>query len=164
MSNRGGRRSGSVGKKYSNRSDMNDGRVVLPPSAVTGQTYGAAKQQLDAQRQTPMASAPAPSAPAPSAGPVPGAAPMPGPPPVMPGEVTPINAPSLRPDEHPMTGASVGPGGGPEVLGSFAPAQFQPSPLVRGVGLLNSLGENVPDQVKQLRSALLAANANSATP
>lgn len=161
---RGGRRSGSVGAHYKNRSDMNDGRIVLPPKTVTGQTYGEAKTQLDAQRQTPMASA-APSnvaAPAP-AGMPPMAVPQ-GPVPVMPGSVTPPHAPTERPGEHVMTGASSGPGAGPEVLGQFAPPQYQESPLTRGVGLLTSLGSDVSEQIAALRSALTASSANQATP
>jgi hypothetical protein len=39
--------------------------------------------------------------------------------PVMPmQDVTPMNAPTQRPDEHPATGAAMGPGAGPEVLPS----------------------------------------------
>lgn len=127
---RGGRRSGTVGKSFSNRSDMNDGRIVLPPKTVTGQTYGEAKTQLDAQRQTPMASAAVSNVPAPSGPPAPAGLPtMPapqGPPPTgpLPGELPGLHLPTVNPTEHVMTGVPQGPGGGPEVMGQ-SPASAQ---------------------------------------
>lgn len=145
---RGGRRSGSTGKQYANRSDLNDGRVVLPPSAATGQTYGAAKQQLDAQRQSPMASAPAPApALAPANTPTPSAgaalAPLPGPAPVMPGEMQPLNAPSQRPNEPITAGLPIGAGPGPEVL----TATPNPDPVMRGLSILNSSSAPLPPEI-----------------
>lgn len=112
---RGGRRQGRVGQSYANRTDLNPGPRPLPAAAATGQPYGAAGQQLAAQQAIPMASGPVVS---PSPTPAPAAAPSGGMPPgPLPGSLPPLNRPSERPGEPLTTGAPVGAGPGPEVLG-----------------------------------------------
>ena len=105
--NSGGRRQGRPGRKYPNRSDMRQA-----PKAVPGQTYGAAKQQLDAQKVIPLPTTPGPSAAAPSSG----AAALAG---TVGGggmPVVPLDAPSTRPNEPITHGLPTGAGGGPEAL------------------------------------------------
>lgn len=76
-----------------------------------GQGYGVAKAQADAQRQVPA------GLPSPAAGPAASA-------PARPISVTPLNAPTERPDEPVTAGASFGPGPGPEALAP--PPQIHP--------------------------------------
>jgi hypothetical protein len=111
---RGGKRYGTPGKSYSQRSDLN-----VAPRAATGQQYGKAGAQLASQRQVPVARpatdvvptvAPAPTAPRPLSGTIPGLAP---------GTVTPLDAPTERPNEPITAGLPIGPGAGPEVLGAL---------------------------------------------
>lgn len=103
---RGGRRAGKPGGQYGNRSDLQNGPRTLPATAAPGQTYGAAKQQVDAQRAVPMASGPSlPQADPAAAGPL-----------TTPVNVVPLDAPSNAPDEHVLAGAPMGPGPGPESL------------------------------------------------
>lgn len=106
---RGGRRSGAPGARYNNRSDMQFGPRQLPATAAPGQTYGDAKQQLDAQRAVPMATGPALPTPSPAQSADPGGL-------TSPVQVTPLHAPTQNPDEHVLAGAPLGPGPGPEAL------------------------------------------------
>lgn len=109
---RGGKRTGTPGKSYSNRSDMNQPIKVAP-----GQEYGEGKAMADAQRTIPLpnnVAVPAPLSPA--------AANVGGPgPPALPGQ-----SPFMRPTERPMepvtSGIPGGAGPGPEVLMSQGPA------------------------------------------
>lgn len=107
---RGGQRQGAPQTSYSNRADLNAPKP-MPPQAATGQPYGVAGQQLAAQQQIPVAPPPAPGGQTP-----PSSAPSAPPAGPLPGQVVPLNAPTMRPDEHFMTGAPMGPGAGPEVL------------------------------------------------
>ena len=95
-----------------------------PISTVPGQGYGDAAAQQAAQRAIPIsaqpvANAPQPTAAVPSAGGggVPGgasaASPAAGP---YAGELTPLTAPTQRPNEPVTAGLPVGPGPGPEAL------------------------------------------------
>jgi hypothetical protein len=122
---RGGARAGAPGRAYGNRTDLNQQRS-LPARTAPGQTYGAARAQLQAQRLVPMAPPPAPLPP----GGVPGALGPGGggatmgpsaPPPAAPGWPEPgslgsLTRPSERPDEPVTSGAAMGPGPGPESL------------------------------------------------
>lgn len=101
---RGGRRTGTPGTAYSNRSDLNE-RRPLPVQAAGGQAYGERAAQERAQRIVPLAAPPAAAAPAPSGGG--------GPAGLVP---TPLDAPTARPGEPVTAGAPLGPGPGPEVL------------------------------------------------
>jgi hypothetical protein len=109
---RGGRRTGTPGKAYSNRSDLN-----VPAQAASGQQYGMRGQQMAAQRALPVAR-PAtdavPSGGSPAAGGPAGAGTPAGP---LPGSLTPLDAPTQRPGEPVTTGLPVGAGAGPEALG-----------------------------------------------
>lgn len=108
---RGGRRTGTPGASYTNRTDL-----AVPAAAASGQQYGQRAQQMAAQRAMPVAPPPAPNL-APPAAPratPPGAPPEPM---TMPGQVVPLDAPSMRPNEPITAGLPVGPGAGPEALG-----------------------------------------------
>lgn len=115
---RGGRRAGTPGAAYSNRSDLNRSRT-LPAKVAPGQTYGAAGAQLAAQQIIPMAT---PSAPSPAD--LQGAAQPAGPPPPRPD----FGRPTDRPDEPVTAGLSTGPGAGPEALGLAPPPPTMPQP------------------------------------
>jgi hypothetical protein len=106
-SRRGGRRSGTPGKAYSQRTDLqrNPG-PNQPIRTATGQPYGVAQQQREAQQAVPLPQAPPP--------PKPRAAPVQTAP--LPGELPPLNAPTDRPSEPLTAGIPFGPGPGPEVL------------------------------------------------
>lgn len=99
----------------------------LPPTAAPGQQYGQRTEQIEAQRQVPMAP-PAPPPAVESQG-VPQ-----GP---EPGGFGPLAAPSGRPEEPVTAGAPLGPGPGPEVLMS--------SPQVRGKDLLRMAAQQTRD-------------------
>lgn len=105
---RGGARSGTPGKAYSNRSDMQ------APKAPTGLPYGEHKQLVDAQHAVPLPNVGA----APAAG---GVLPAQGTPPAL-GDFT---RPTERPTEPVTAGLSVGPGPGPEALQTVGPAADQ---------------------------------------
>lgn len=111
---RGGRRTGTPGKSYGNRTDLAKGGPI-PMSAAKGQPYGAAKAQMDAQRAVPMGTPALPPAGAPPAG---GQA-MPALPPGTPGpgSMGDLFAPSTNPQEDVMSGADMGPGLGPSAFG-----------------------------------------------
>lgn len=101
---RGGRRTGTPGASYANRTDL-----AVPAAAATGQQYGKASQQLAAQRAMPVAR---PSTDRMPMTPTPGGAqPMGGP---QPGQLTPLDAPSSRPNEPITAGLPVGAGPGIE--------------------------------------------------
>ena len=84
---------------------------IQSPQAPTGQDYGTAGDQLDAQSIVPVAGNPLPA---------PGkvGAPASAPPPVgsPPGSGMSLADPSMYPEEPITTGLSSGPGAGPEVL------------------------------------------------
>lgn len=106
---RGGRRGGTPGKAYPNRSDL---QTAQPVSTVPNQPYGQAGQQAEAQKVAPLAGKGAGMPPPPAAagggqGPMP---PQMGPPP------KPLDAPTDKPGQPLMAGAPIGPGPGPEAL------------------------------------------------
>lgn len=88
-----------MAKQYPNRSDLRGGKVAK--QTVTGQTYGQATQQMEAQSAVPMA-------PAPTDKPV-----------ITPGSLGAFNRPTERPNEPVTAGASFGPGPTPRT--QFAP-------------------------------------------
>lgn len=101
---RGGRRQGTPGTPYSNRSDLRQ-----PIRTITGQQYGERAALENAQRAIPLpntTSVPTPAAPeqAPAA------------PPMVPGALDFARA-SERPNEPVTAGLPTGPGPGPEILG-----------------------------------------------
>ena len=102
-----------------NRTDLMAERTQPLSSVPTGQPYGAHKAETDFIRAAPMqAVPPVPTPPAPQA---PGGTPgfggavnaaLAAPPP----QVTPLTAPSTRPNEPTTAGLPVGAGAGPEIL------------------------------------------------
>lgn len=101
---RGGKRTGTAGKAYPNRSDL---PTAPDPGAGTfkGQPYGAATAQAQVQGATPSPGVQ--GAPGPTAGP-------PGP---VPGSLGAFNRPTERPGEPITDGMDIGPGRGSEALG-----------------------------------------------
>lgn len=79
-----------MAKDYPNRSDLRGGKV--PKQTTTGQTYGQATQQMQAQSAVPMGQAPTDK------------------PVVAPGSLGAFNRPTERPMEPVTAGASFGPG------------------------------------------------------
>ena len=101
--NNGGRRQGTPGQQYPNRSDLR----AQKPTAAPNQEYGKAGAQLAAQQVVPMAAGPV--APPPGAAPTPGGGAFASP------EDTPnLLDPSGRPDEPLEAGMPFGPGAGPD--------------------------------------------------
>lgn len=167
---RGGRRTGTPGRGYANRTDLGGANRVtpqpvtpgpLPAQAVPGGPYGSSKAQLDAQRALPMASpTPPPPAAAPAGPPSPVAAPAGLPDGVpAPGTLPALDAPTERPGEHLMTGVGAGPGPGPEVL-----APLVANPLTQALGVLAALGDQAGPQTRLLVTQLRQIIANEATP
>lgn len=111
---RGGRRTGTPGTSYQNRTDLN-----LAPKAATGLPYGEHKQLIQAQQAVPLQSA---ATPTPSvSSPVTGAGS-----PALPGQQD-FTRGTERPHEPVTAGLPVGAGPGPEVLQA---AVQQPPDLV----------------------------------
>lgn len=106
---RGGSRTGTPGKSYGNRSDLQGVKVA------TGQPYGVAQQLENAQRAIPLRQTTAVPAPSPNPAP-PGAGPA-----AMPGQM-PFDRPTERPDEPVTAGIPEGAGQGPEALTTVGPA------------------------------------------
>lgn len=115
MAKRGGRRAGTPGKAYSNRTDMNAVRT-LPAMAPTGLPYGEHKQLVDMQQTVALPAAAGPPA-APSA-----ADAAPSPPLPAPGGLGAFDRPSERPTEPVTAGSAHGPGPGLEALNLGGPA------------------------------------------
>jgi hypothetical protein len=140
---RGGRRSGAPGKQYQNRQDMQLGPRKLPVQTAPGQTYGEAGQQAASQQAVPMATAPLTQG-APSVDPQQAAKEF------TPPAVVGMGDPTMNPTEHIMAAPQ-------------APAG-PPPPVLRGVALLNVLGDAASPEVKALRNVLSAAQGNEAAP
>src|SRR5689334_3540183 len=133
---RGGRRSGTPGTAYSNRTDLQKPKVV-PIRTGPSQQYGQNANLVRQQQAVPMAAPPSP----PSPGLV-----------APPGGIVPLDAPSQRPDEHVMTGAPVGGGAGPEVLGSLMPQEADPNlGKMRAYLPVLELAASQPDSSPELR-------------
>jgi hypothetical protein len=145
---RGGARQGTPNKAYANRTDLNNPKP-LPITAATGQQYGQATAQKNAQKIVPMASGNLgignqqgqppqgqPQGPPPFSGPQPGTMPD-------------LFGPTQNTGEHFLTPASAVPP--------------PPSPTDGALALLNSLGPNVSPQVDYIRKSL-AAQAQNDTP
>lgn len=113
---RGGSRNPRPGGQYPNRTDLSAGSRPLPVQTATGQPYGAAKAQADAQKIVPMGGTPMP-APTPAAT---AAAPATS---YLGDHGDPLR-PTDRPNEPVTAGLAVGAGPGPEMLPS-TPASAQ---------------------------------------
>lgn len=107
---RGGRRRGTTGKQYPNRSDLRGPGTPDIPKSFQGQPYGTAVQQEQAQSVAPAS---------PPVGP-PGGGGGVSPPTVPPGGFGAFTRGSERPDEPITAGLKSGPGPGPEALGMHA--------------------------------------------
>ncbi len=104
---RGGKRTGTPGTAYPNRTDLSK---PVPVQAATGQPYGAAKSQTDSQKVVPVAP------PAPPAGGGPPAQGTPAPQGPPPGGVGAFGRPTDRPGEPITAGLPTGAGPGPDAL------------------------------------------------
>lgn len=100
---RGGKRQGTPGMAYSNRSDL-----AQAPRAAPSKRYGEAQASLDAQRAVPLPQQPAVTAGA-------GGGSTPPPPGPLPGDLG-FAAPSSRPAEPITAGLPIGAGPGPSAL------------------------------------------------
>lgn len=112
---RGGRRAGSPGGQYSNRTDLAQQQNKVPAMVAPGQPYGARQAELDAQRTLPVASSPVLTPPGGSPVPV-GAGGAAQPFAHTSSPMGDLDRPSERPDEHVMHGNIQGPGGGPDAM------------------------------------------------
>lgn len=108
---RGGRRQGTPGETYEQRTDLNENRQ--PVRVASGGAYGERKATEDAQRIASVPDARAATAPDPAAGGGPAA-------PWTPPALVPLSAPTQYPDRPLTNGLSTGPGAGPEALGQPA--------------------------------------------
>lgn len=130
---RGGKRSGTPGKTYANRSDLN---------TPTGQIYGdkvAMKERMDA----------VPIQPAPTPTPAPVSAPIVPPPP--------LDRPTERPMEPITAGLPTGAGPGPEALWMTGPNLEKIRPFLPVLELIASrpdAGTDARNLVRRLRGAL----------
>lgn len=82
---------------YSNRTDLNNPAQKIARTAATGQAYGKATEQLNAQKAVPMGASPADAAPATG-------------PSVAPGGLGMFSRPTDVPAEPPTAGVNFGPG------------------------------------------------------
>jgi hypothetical protein len=139
---RGGYRHGAPGKNYAQRTDMALGPRKLPVTTAPSDSYGQATELTQSQQAVPMASGPLPAAPTD----VTAQAQAYTPPPVVP-----MGQPSMNPTEHVTAG-----------MGQPPPAA--PSPVLKAVALLNTLGEDASPATKAIRDVLAATQANQATP
>ena len=141
-----GRRQG-----YANRTDL-QGAPKVPLSAAPGQEYGQQAAQIAAQRAVPIAQPPnaAQIQPAPASPPAPA-----GP---TPGQITGLADPTERPSEPVQAGLPIGPGPGPEVFNGGI------NPLVRGLAILNLLGDSADAPTQNLRAQLQATLGNQNAP
>lgn len=102
---RGGRRSGTPGKAYGNRTDLHQ-----PVRTAPSESYGQAKQSADAQKAMPL----------PNNQVLPGV--TAAPPQMLPGELGAFDRPTDRPGEPVTSGMAIGAGAGP----SMAQPAFDP--------------------------------------
>ncbi len=125
---RGGKRTGTPGTSYPNRTDL-----AQPKTAAPGQEYGQAAAQLRAQTVAPLPK----QAPVPTSGQAaPPAVPAPagGAPTTPPGGLGGLADPSARPNEPLTAGLASGPGPGPEALGGVvAPPEDPTVATLKGI-------------------------------
>ena len=156
---RGGKRDGVAGRKYANRADLRGANVVaaqpqnqtgakMAIQAASGQPYGAATAQKNAQAAVPVASQPVAAVPQAQTQGAPqapqGLQPM-----------APLNAPTTH-GLPLMTGVDAGAGAGSEAIPKVLPFD----PAAQALNLLNSLGDNVSPQVAYVRNFLVHQTQN----
>lgn len=146
---RGGVRTGTPGKSYSNRTDLNaTSGKPLPVQTAPSTEYGQAIASARSQAAVPMAPQ-APPPPLPGAGGGGGAAPTP------PGGFGDPLRPTEQPDVHVMSGLPVGPGPGPEALSMNAP-----DPTLTVLANLRGMGDQLPAALKPFVASLQASMSN----
>jgi hypothetical protein len=111
-----------------NRKDMNSPAAKIAKSAAKGQTYGEAKQQMDAQAAVPMGASPTGT---------PQTAVPQGP---LPGRLGAFNRPTEAPLEPLTAGASFGPGATPVQAGM----PFRPGSMDSAIAELRALYQLYP--------------------
>jgi hypothetical protein len=102
---RGGRRQGTPGKGYSNRTDLSAAPNMAQNTAATGGMVASAPAQPQQQQALPM---------------------QPQPPLIGADEVPNLSDPSQRPGEPVTAGLNIGAGPGPESLGAMPPSPTDP--------------------------------------
>lgn len=117
-----------MAQPYPNRSDLRNPAQKIAKQAATGQTYGAAGQQMAAQQAVPMGQSPTSAAPAPRPRPTPGS-------------LGALDRPTERPNDMLMPMPDAGPG-------MFTPAD----PVIEELSLLYAQFPN--DDLANLISAL----------
>lgn len=126
---RGGRRNGTVGTAYKNRTDLNTPKVPSIPNTPPSAQYGESTRLQAAQKAVPMG--PPPSAPGtPPPGPGGGAAESPQS--MQAGGLGAFDRPTERPNEPVTAGIASGPGAGPP------PQNTVPSTVSDLLGMLAS--------------------------
>ena len=110
-----------------NRKDMNSPAAKIAKSAAKGQTYGEAKQQMDAQSAVPMGASPTGTPTATQQGP-------------LPGRLGAFNRPTESPLEPLTAGASFGPGATPVQAGM----PFRPGSMDSAIAELRALYQLYP--------------------
>lgn len=154
----GGPRGGTPGQSYPNRTDIG-AQPNLPARVATGQTYGKAASQLEAQKVVPMAPPRLVLPPAASpalAGGVPSG--LPGesvapPAPIAPGAAGDLHRPTERPTEPVTAGGALGAGPGPEAIpqGPTSPQNTNLSRMLAQIA--QSSGSAAVTQLAQRASA-----------
>lgn len=146
----GGARVGKPGANYQNRTDL-PGKTQ-PITVASGQEYGTRGAQVDAQRAIPLPAGAPPPAPT-SLGSV------------TAGPITPLDAPTARPNEPLTYGLDIGAGAGSEALGPQS--RSASSPITYLEGLMVRFGADYPeigellDEARQLESAKNVKNPAS---
>jgi hypothetical protein len=132
---RGGKRQGTPGTSYGNRSDLN-----MPISTVPNQEYGKAAMQKQAQQAVPMGQSPVSAAPAESGAPQATASvPLP-----RPGSL-PYISPTARPNEPVTAGLPFGPG-----ADSVRPPEASLGDIIRSVAGSSTSGQMLLSSINSL--------------
>lgn len=135
--NNGGRRQGTPGTPYANRTDLQQA-----PMAATGQGYGQAGAQIAAQQAVPLPAQP--PLPAPTAHQAAEGFQMPA--------FGPFDRPTERPDEPLTHGAPIGPGAGTEILPGLGGAPAGMAGLLRTIA--GAIGSTDLDELAQRAESL----------
>lgn len=145
---RGGRRNGTPGKAYPNRTDLNGApRVATPslPKVAPSAQYGEATRLQQAQQTVPMGPPPGPQAP-------PTGAPAESPQLMQAGGLGDFGRGTDRPDEPVTAGIASGPGPG------LTPAATVPTTVSDLLGMLSSQ-RGISPEVKALNDWLRSGRA-----
>jgi len=118
-----------MAKQYPNRSDLRNPTQKIARTAATGQSYGAAAEQMRSQEAVPMGASPT-DMPMSQVSPAP-----------TPGSLGDFLRSTERPDEEATFGSGMGPGPGPEVFGGNpgVPEQWSKVDLIQRVRAVASM-------------------------